>query len=151
VLALAGIPIRVYLGGVFVAASLYKIRNPYDFALNIATYQILPLETINVFAIVVPWIELLAGVMLIAGLWTRENALLILGMMVMFTAALGIALSRGYEMSCGCFSSRDAAEEIGASTLIRDFIWMGLAVYTLCFDAGRYGLDGLLRKGRQHA
>lgn len=151
VLALAGVPVRLYLGGLFVWASVYKIREPYEFALNIATYQILPLELVNVFAIALPWLELATGVMLILGLWTKENALLLVGMMAMFTAALGIALSRGYQMNCGCFSSEKAAEEIGRGTLVRDIAWMALAIYTLLFDDGRYGVDGLLRKERRHA
>jgi uncharacterized membrane protein YphA (DoxX/SURF4 family) len=150
-LALLGVPIRVYLGGVFVLASLYKIQEPYAFALNIATYRILPLHLVNLLAIVLPWLELIAGVFLIVGLWTRESALLILGMMAMFVTALAIALARGYEMSCGCFASRDAAEEIGIGTLLRDVFWIALAAYALLLDDGRYGADGILRRLKRHA
>ena len=57
-LAALSVPARLYLGGVFVGASLYKIALPYEFALSIATYQILPLEVINPFALTLPWIEL---------------------------------------------------------------------------------------------
>ncbi|MFH1679895.1 MAG: MauE/DoxX family redox-associated membrane protein [Candidatus Eisenbacteria bacterium] len=150
-LALVGIPVRFYLGAVFVLASLYKIREPYDFALNIATYQILPLELVNPMAIMLPWLELVTGLLFIAGFWTKENALLILGMMLMFVIALVIALSRGYEMTCGCFASREAAEEISARTLVRDFFWIALAGYALLFDDGRYGLDRFLGRRRRNA
>jgi uncharacterized membrane protein YphA (DoxX/SURF4 family) len=150
-LALIGIPVRVYLGAVFISASLYKILVPYEFALNIATYQILPLHLVNLTAIVLPWLELITGVLLIAGFWTKENALLILGMMLMFTIALTIALARGYEMTCGCFASREAADEIGVGTLVRDLFWIALAAYALFLDDGRYGLDRFLGRRRQHA
>lgn len=150
-LAIVGVPVRVYVGLVFVTASIYKIQAPYQFGLSIATYQILPLQLVNIMAIVFPWIELAAGVLLIVGFWTKENALLILGMMVTFLVALLIALSRGHEMSCGCFASKQAAEQIGIHTIWRDLVWIALAAYALLFDDGRYGLDGVLRRRTKHA
>lgn len=151
VLAAAGVPIRVYVGGIFIFASVYKIQEPYEFALSVATYQVLPLGLVNLFALVVPWIELVTGVLLIAGAWTKENAFVIMGLMAMFLAALLIALSRGYQMSCGCFASQEAAEEIGGRTVFRDLLWMVLAGYTLAFDDGRFGADRFLRRQGKHA
>lgn len=151
VLAAVGVPVRVYLGGVFLHASLHKIQEPYEFALSVATYQILPLGLVNLFAIVLPWLELVTGLLLIAGAWTKENALLILGMMILFTTSLGIALARGYQMSCGCFASQEAAEQIGTGTLVRDLFWILLAAYVLLFDDGRFGLDRYLRRQTRHA
>jgi len=113
---LAVVPIRVYLGGLFVYASLYKIAEPYDFALSVATYQILPLSIVNLFALLVPWIELGLGTALILGLWTRTAGLLASGLLLLFVVALSIALSRDLQLFCGCFASRQAAEEIGIST-----------------------------------
>ncbi|MFH1279573.1 MAG: MauE/DoxX family redox-associated membrane protein [Candidatus Eisenbacteria bacterium] len=150
-LAAIGAPIRVYLGGVFVLASLHKIQEPYEFALSVATYQILPLPAVNLFAIFLPWLELITGGLLIAGVWTRANALLILGMLIMFTTSLGIALARGYQMSCGCFASQEAAEQIGTGTLVRDILWVLLAAYVLLLDDGRFGLDRFLRRRTSHA
>jgi putative oxidoreductase len=150
-LAAVGVPVRIYLGGVFVFASLYKIQEPYEFALSVATYQILPLGVVNLFALIVPWIELVTGVLLIVGAWTKENSLVILGLMAMFLTALLIALSRGYQMSCGCFASQEAAEDIGFHTIFRDLIWAALAAYSLVFDDGRFGADRFLRRLGKHA
>jgi putative oxidoreductase len=145
------LPVRVYLGGVFIFASLYKIQEPYEFALSVATYQISPLSLINIFAIILPWLELLVGIAIIIGFWTRESAFLILGMMVLFVSALAYALAQGHEMTCGCFASQEAVDQIGMDTLIRDLFWIALAVYVFLFDEGRYGVDGLLRRKRSHA
>ena len=65
-----GLAARVYLGGVFLFACWHKILEPGSFALDIATYQILPLGLVNLMAITLPWVELAAGVMLIVGVRT---------------------------------------------------------------------------------
>jgi uncharacterized membrane protein YphA (DoxX/SURF4 family) len=138
--------LRVYLGLVFIAACWYKIMMPGEFALSIATYDIVPLSWINLMAILLPWIELFVGLSLILGWWTKASALCVIGMMVMFLVALSIALSKGMQMSCGCFASAEASDEIGIHTVWRDFFWLAGAVYVLVVDDGRWGLDGFFRK-----
>ncbi len=134
---------RVYLGLVFVAASWHKIMAPGTFALDVATYQFLPLWATNGFALVLPWVELLAGAMLILGLRARAAALLALCMMVSFIVALIWALHLGLDMACGCFASQAATTEdpISWHTMVRDLIWFLLAFYVLTLDRARLGLD----------
>lgn len=145
-LALVSVPLRLYLGGVFVVAGYGKILEPFDFALSIATYQILPLTLVNLFAILLPWLELFTGVFLIVGLLTKENAFLVSLMMVMFTAALGIALSKGLQINCGCFASGEAAVEISYRTLLRDLTWLAMGLFIWKYDDGRFGADRFLRR-----
>ena len=137
------VPVRWYLGVLFVGACLHKIAVPASFALDIATYDILPLAAINLVAIGLPWIELIAGVMLIVGWRVRGSSLVIAGMMVVFLVALCIALARGLDMSCGCFASQGAEDDpISRMTVIRDLVWLGLCVFVFTFDRGLVGLDG---------
>jgi len=42
-----GLAVRVYLGVIFILASWHKIMNPGIFALDVATYQLLPLWAVN--------------------------------------------------------------------------------------------------------
>ena len=148
---IAALAFRLYLAGVFIMAAVPKILAPYNFALSVATYQILPLELVNVFALVVPWLELLAGVLLLVGFWTKPSALLVAGLMVLFTVGLGIALANGLDIKCGCFASSDAAEEIGYGTLVRDIVWLLMALFVLLCDSGRIGVDGLLGREMRNA
>lgn len=142
-------PIRVYLAAVFLAACYHKLLEPGSFALDIATYQILPLSLINLMAIVLPWIELVAGGMLLLAFRTRAAALLVAGMMLMFTIAISIAVAKGLDMSCGCFASQGAAEDpISWRTILRDAGWFTLALYVLFFDHTPLGIDRWLTKGR---
>ena len=133
---------RLYLGLIFVTASWHKLIEPGAFAIDIATYQILPLALVNFMAIVLPWVEMAAGLMLIAGFRTRAAALLVGGMMLMFTVAIAVAVGKGLDMSCGCFASQGAAEDpISWRTILRDAGWLGLAVYVLLLDRAPLGLD----------
>lgn len=141
--AFLGLGVRIYLGLVFLFACYHKILDPAAFAVDIATYQILPLALINLMAIVLPWVELVAGVMLIVGWRTRAAAVLIMGMMVMFTVAIAIALAKGLDMSCGCFASQGAVDDpISWRTVLRDLGWLLLAVYIWVFDRRPIGIDG---------
>jgi putative oxidoreductase len=138
-----GLGARLYLGGVFLAACWFKIVDPASFALDVATYRILPLELVNPLALVLPWVELLAGAMLVLGLRTRAAALLVSTMMVVFLVAVVISLGRGLEMGCGCFANEGHADPISWLTAARDALWLGLGVYVLIFDVRSLGLDRL--------
>ncbi|MFH0903204.1 MAG: MauE/DoxX family redox-associated membrane protein [Pseudomonadota bacterium] len=139
------VPVRLYLGFVFVAACYHKILAPTSFALDVATYQLLPLPLVNLFALILPWIELVAALMLILGWRVRAAALLVSGMMAMFMIALGFALGKDLDMSCGCFASTGAAEDpISWKTIVRDATWLVLGIYVLLLDRRPYGLDRVL-------
>lgn len=145
------VPMRLYLGGVFVMASLHKIAHPGTFALDIATYNILHLSLINLMAICLPWIEIVCGAFMIAGYKSRAAAWLISGMMIMFMVALMIALSNGLDMSCGCFASSSMSEEdtISSATIVRDSAWLILGLYILIFDRRPIGLESLIQSRRK--
>ena len=142
--------VRLYLGWVFVAASLHKIAHPGAFALDVATYQFLPIWAVNVFAIIVPWIEIVVGAFLIVGLRVRASALVVSGLMVSFMIALGWALHLELDMACGCFASQGAADEdpISGWTMARDAVWLVMGLYILLADRQPLGLERWLGRAR---
>ncbi len=141
---------RLYLGAIFLLACPHKILEPSAFALDIATYQILPLGLVNLLAIVLPWVELAAALMLILGFRTRAAALLAMGMLAMFTVAIASAVAKGLDMSCGCFASQGSAEDpISWQTIVRDASWLLLAVYIFILDRSPLGLDRLFGRRKK--
>lgn len=136
---------RFYLGGIFIYAAWGKILDPYAFALSIATYQMLPTHVINLMAIALPWLELVAGVLLVVGTLTRPAVLLVNGMMVVFIYAIYSAVTRGLDLgSCGCFASEEAAAEISMGTVWRDVWWLAIGIFIqLVKEQSRWGLDRL--------
>jgi putative oxidoreductase len=143
--AYLALPARLYLGTVFLLACWHKLLDPGAFAIDIATYQILPLGLVNPMAIVLPWVELAAALLLILGWRTRAAALLVTAMLGMFTVAIVIAVGKGLDMACGCFASQGAAEDpISWRTILRDAGWLLLALYVLVADRKPLGLDRML-------
>jgi uncharacterized membrane protein YphA (DoxX/SURF4 family) len=124
---------RVYLGGIFIYASMYKISYTGEFAENIASYQIVPYWTVNLLAIVMPWTELLCGTLLLFGVRSKAAVIMITGMLGLFVVAIFISLLRGIPIGCGCFHSLEA--QMTWATLVRDLAWLAMALYVYRFDS----------------
>ncbi|HYO75684.1 MAG TPA: MauE/DoxX family redox-associated membrane protein [Thermoanaerobaculia bacterium] len=97
------IRVQLALGAIFIAAALPKISDPPSFAHMIYNYRILPGGLINITALVMPWVELIAGLALIVGVWVRPARTLIAAMLVVFIVAISINLLRTNAIDCGCF------------------------------------------------
>jgi uncharacterized membrane protein YphA (DoxX/SURF4 family) len=125
--------LRVILGSVFICASVEKIIHPEQFAYAISNYKLLPVELVNFFALLIPWLEAVVGIFLIVGLFEWVSLTLYNGMMIMFMIAIVISLSRGLNISCGCFSSDPNADKMTWLTLFRDSLLLlpGLGSYLL--------------------
>jgi uncharacterized membrane protein YphA (DoxX/SURF4 family) len=102
--------VRIVLGLVFVYSSWAKIADPPGFVEMVWNYRILPGYLINPVAIVLPWLELLAGLALISGFLRKGAALLIGVMLVVFIVALSTDLLRGIAVECGCFPTAEEAK-----------------------------------------
>ena len=134
---------RIAVAAVFLGACLAKIRDPELFALAVNRYRILPGEFVNLVAIVLPWIELTSGLAVLAApaRLRAAGALIIAGMLTVFTIAISLNLLRGIEASCGCFSTRADAAVSDGWNLVRNgaLIWLALAAFLDAFRraAGR--------------
>lgn len=146
-----GVAIRVAMAVTFIWACIHKIANPYEFGLQVATYQILPLHLINLQAIILPWVELIVGILLIAGFMTRASALVTMGMNVMFIVAISLALSADLHLQCGCFASAEAGSEMDSSLIVRDSIFLVLGAVLVYMRPDRLTLDRFLERRRQNA
>jgi uncharacterized membrane protein YphA (DoxX/SURF4 family) len=140
--------LRVALGLVFILASIDKIQNPDEFAKAIANYRLLPYEFIHGIAIVLPWIEVVTGSLLLLGIWTRANALLTSAMLLVFIFAIGQALWRHLDISCGCFTAAPGADKMTRWTLYWDIIWLSWGILLLLFGRDVYSLFQILTKKR---
>ena len=97
--------LRVVVAGIFLYASYDKILHPADFAAIIKDYRILPDILVNPAAIILPWLELLLGVLLLTGKWLEGALFLVNVLMLVFWTALVVNAVRGIDVGCGCFST----------------------------------------------
>src|SRR5262245_48546616 len=96
--------IRWLLGVLLLWAAVSKLGNATEFLGNVYAYR-LPLSRalLQLMAVVLPWVELLCGLMLLANYWIESALVCTLGLMVIFLLATGQAWLRGLNISCGCF------------------------------------------------
>ena len=120
---------RWILGAIFIYASWDKLHYPADFAQDVYNYQILPEIFVNIFTIILPWIELICGSLLIIGFLKRGSILIINLLLIAFFFAMAINLYRGIEIGCGCFSIGNSNDKINISYLIRDLLMIGMCFY----------------------
>jgi uncharacterized membrane protein YphA (DoxX/SURF4 family) len=120
---------RLILGAIFIYAAILKFGSPQDFADGIAAYQLLPYSLINLLAMGLPLFELVCGLLVLTGFFLRVGILGILTMLVLFTAALAITLLRGLSVNCGCFGAHSWLDSNPWIALLRDGIFLGLAVF----------------------
>ncbi|MCX8011383.1 MAG: DoxX family membrane protein [Ignavibacteria bacterium] len=128
---------RYVLGFVFIYASIEKIYDPQEFATAIARYDLLPSIFINFFAVLIPWIELVCGFGLIFGYYLKENVVIYLGLMSVFTILVLISMIRGLDISCGCFGSADSTK-VGLLKLSENIAILLIAVYVFIFTIKDY-------------
>lgn len=114
--------IRIALGAVFVVAAVSKISDPPTFAHMIYNYRLVPGWWINALALVMPWVELLCGVALIAGFWRRSAASILGVLLVVFMIAIGINIARDNAVNCGCFNLESLQRN--HADLIREMWWV---------------------------
>ena len=147
VLSILFIPARLFIGGLFIYASLDKIINPTDFAEIIYYYQILPTRLINLLALTLPWLELTAGLLLLSGRLILPSSLILTGLLIIFSVTIGFNLARGLDFQCGCFAVSDQAHSENLTTLLRDFLYLVPAficvIYGLLRDPGAEGSPGV--------
>jgi len=132
--------VRWILGVTFIYASYYKIIAPAEFAKIVYGYGLFPSVTINLIAIVLPYLELFAGITLILGIYPRSAALIICFMLWSFILILSINWARGHEFDCGCFLLGSQGEKTTSEqVIVRDFIYLILALQVFLHNGTRKG------------
>jgi hypothetical protein len=85
-------------------AAVSKLANPTDFLASLYAYELpLPRDWIKIVAVVLPWTELLCGLLLLGRQWMETALLVTTALFAVFVLATGQAWARGLDISCGCF------------------------------------------------
>jgi putative oxidoreductase len=95
--------LRWLLGVLLLWAALSKLANVSEFYVALAAYKLPgPPIIFKLISIVLPWLELLCGLMLLARVQLRAALVWTTILFAVFALVTGIAWARGLNISCGC-------------------------------------------------
>ena len=121
---------RLILAAVFIYSGAVKAQDIIGFAGEIANYQLFPYACNYLFAAILPYLELLCGVLLLLNRRVRPVVLILTVMDIIFIGAISSAIIRGLDIGCGCFSPETASENSLIIALWRDIGLLILLVAT---------------------
>ncbi|MES2765475.1 MAG: MauE/DoxX family redox-associated membrane protein [Bacteroidota bacterium] len=136
---------RLILGGLFIFAGLGKIAIPEAFAKEIANYELLPYSLVNFVAITLPWLEVVAGIFLVAGVRIKASAVIIAALLLVFLVGILWAMSQGLKIDCGCFAQVEATP-VGWPKVLQNLGLLALAIYLIKFPLKTFSLESLAFK-----
>jgi len=128
---------RIIIAAIFIYAGYTKVQAPIQFAAAIEKYQLLPPGAVLWVVKILPWSELVLGVMLIVGIKIRYFAGTAAAILSFFVVVMAVTYARGIEADCGCFG---LGEPISPLTLLRDTLFIVPAAFLVAqpwFETGK--------------
>ena len=145
---IVGTVARLGLAAVFLVSGVLKAIDPDATYVAVRAYDVLPKAGVALVAGALPWLEIVLGLLLLAGIATRAVAAVSAVLFVVFIAGVTQAWARGLSIDCGCFGGGGAVEP-GQTTygleLLRDAGFLLMAGWLIV----RPRTLGALRPGRQ--
>lgn len=142
-----GLLARLTLGVVLIVAGGLKVTSPAVSARAVRAFQILPYDFAGYVGYALPVVEILFGLLLVAGLFTRLSALVSGLLMLAFIIGISWAWAHGYSIDCGCFGGGGtiaASQTQYPLDILRDVGIAACAVWLVVRPRTPYSLDNRL-------
>lgn len=136
---------RLILAVFFLVSAYGKLVDVERYSVDaVYNFGILPMVLAPPFGLVMPFIELLCGLGILFGVFTRLSALGIGLMSLSFFIAKAIVLSQGRSIDCGCFGA--VIDTLASVIIFLDLPMVFLAVVIMCapFDVRHWKTVGNL-------
>ena len=134
---IAEIAVRLILGSVFLWSGLQKIDNPSRFAGEVFDYDLLNFTFGFAVSVVLPWLELVMGVLFLAGFVVEGCYGCSSLLLIIFVIAQTLVMHRGVSIKCACFGSGTGDQDViglvtlGRTVVILIVIVIGWAVHSV--------------------
>ncbi|WP_211841598.1 DoxX family protein [Rudaeicoccus suwonensis] len=143
---LLGLLARLILGITYLVAGVIKIQQLEQTRMDTRAFRILPYDVANLWGTFMPFLEIVLGVLLIAGLLTRMTA--VVGGLLMIAFIIGIVSvwARGIVIQCGCFGHSGSLPTTAAYKwdLLRDIGLLICALWLVLWPRTRVSADRAL-------
>ncbi len=95
--------LRLVFGAVFIWSGVAKLKDPISFTEAVRNFELIGDPFAAAAALFIPWVEIVAGAVLMAGILAHGALSVLNASLVVFTLALAVSWARGLDISCGCF------------------------------------------------
>jgi uncharacterized membrane protein YphA (DoxX/SURF4 family) len=135
--------LRLSLAVVFLYYSSSKLISMQAFASAVMSYRLIPAALAQPFALNLVAIEIVLGVLLLFGWYTRMAAAVGGVLMLIFIMAMAINIARGNtDLDCGC-SGGHTRQIIGYKTIVRNIAILVSAIFVYWVGGGIFSIDSL--------
>lgn len=135
---------RLVLGGALLVAGALKVGSPLVSARAVQAYQILPFDVAAYVGYALPVVEIILGLLIVLGLYTRITAAVGALLMVVFIAGIASAWARGLSLDCGCFGGGGqigAADTQYPQEIARDLLFAACGAWAFARPHSALSLD----------
>lgn len=142
---------RLGLAAVWLVSGGLKIADPGQTYIAVQAYDVLPHALVRPVATGLPLLELVLGLLLLAGLATRWVAGASLLLLAVLVAGIAQSWARGLSIDCGCFGGGgrvNAGQTEYPQEILRDTGFALLAVWLLARPRTWFSVDGWLGWGK---
>jgi uncharacterized membrane protein YphA (DoxX/SURF4 family) len=136
--------VRVLLGGLLLVAGVLKVAHPAQLAAAIAGFRLLPAAVTGPLAVALPYVEIVLGGYIVAGLFTRVAAAVATAQFLLYGAAIASAVARHIPANCGCFGPNDSAVADWPHVAF-DLLLAGAGAFVAVLGPGALAVDRRLR------
>jgi uncharacterized membrane protein YphA (DoxX/SURF4 family) len=146
-----GLVARLVTGGVWIVAGALKVTDPAASIDAIRAYELLPSSVVEPLGYALPAIEVVVGLALVVGAFTRGAALVSAVLFVAFIVGIASVWARGIEIDCGCFGGGGPKEDASSAypwEIARDAALLAASCYLVVVRRTRLALDNLLFPSR---
>ena len=147
-----GVAGRLVVGAVWIWAGLVKLPDPAQSVEAVRAYQLLPAEAAQTVGQLLPVIEVVVGVCLVLGLFTRGAAMLSILLFAVFIAGIVSVWVRGIDIDCGCFGGGGYDPDAASAypwEIARDAGLLLMALPLAVAGSARLALDTVLFRRRE--
>ena len=101
--------LRVLMGAWFAYAGGLKVFGTGldGFVSDIGNYKLVSPQLAVATAYIIPWVEVVAGISFMLGIFRKGAWWAMLGLVLAFTVSVGSAWWRGLDISCGCLGGTE--------------------------------------------
>jgi uncharacterized membrane protein YphA (DoxX/SURF4 family) len=134
---------RVVLGAVLLVAGTAKIIDPQASVAAVRAYELLPDGLATGAGWGLPLVEVVLGVLLLAGIAVRPAALATAVLLAVFVAAVASAAARGLSIDCGCFGGGgpvSPGQTAYVAEIVRDVALLAVAAWLVARPQSRLSL-----------